>query len=83
MVSPIRLRLHVTKEVPLPPFIYNRSCRIKDNVDLGWRESKERKLLIMLSYFVNLVTFYLILIFKKKEKVFTPLSMVIKEKFSK
>nr|CAN64582.1 hypothetical protein VITISV_032875 [Vitis vinifera] len=26
-------------EVPLPPFIFNRSRHIKDNVDLGWRES--------------------------------------------
>ena len=45
VVSPIRLRIHVTKEVPLPSFIYNRSCHIEGNVDLGWRESKGRKLL--------------------------------------
>ena len=38
-VSPIRLRLHVTQEVPLPPFICNRSCHIEANVDLGWGES--------------------------------------------
>ena len=39
VVSPIRLRLHVTQEVPLPPFIFNRSCHIEGNVDLGWGES--------------------------------------------
>ena len=55
VVSPIRLRLHVTQEVPLPPFIYNRFCHIEGNVDLGWGESKGRKLLIMLSYPINLI----------------------------
>ena len=43
VVSPIRLRLHVTQEVPLPPFICNRSCHIEDDVDLGWGESKGGK----------------------------------------
>ena len=47
----------VTQEVPLPSFIYNRSCHIEDNVNLGWGESKGRKLLIMLSYFVKIVLF--------------------------
>ena len=41
VVSPIRLKLHVTQEVPLPSFIYNRSCHIEDNVDLGWGRVKE------------------------------------------
>ena len=57
VVSPIRLKLHVIQEVPLPPFSYNRSSHIKDNVDLGWGESKGRNLLIMLSYLVNIVLF--------------------------
>ena len=57
VVFAIRRRLHVTQEVPLPPFIYNRSCHIEGNVDLGWGGSKGRKLLIMLSYLVNLVFF--------------------------
>ena len=39
VVSPIRLRLHVTQEVPLPPYNLNRSCHIEDNVQLGWGES--------------------------------------------
>ena len=39
VVSPIWLRLHVTQEVPLPPYICNRSWHIEDNVDLGWGES--------------------------------------------
>ena len=38
VVSPIRLRFHVTREVPLPPFICNRSYHIEGNVDLGWGE---------------------------------------------
>ena len=45
VVSPIQLRLHVTQEVLLPPFIYNHSYHIEGNVDLGWGESKGRKLL--------------------------------------
>ena len=54
VVSLRRLRLHVTQEVPLPPFIYNHSCHIEGNVDLGSGESKKKEvLLIMLSYFVN------------------------------
>ena len=36
---------------------FNRSWHIKDTVDLSWGESKGRKLLIMLSYLVNLVLF--------------------------
>ena len=39
VVSPIRLRLHVTQEVPLPPYIFNWSWHIEDNVDLDWGES--------------------------------------------
>ena len=35
VVSPIRLRLHVTQEVPLPSFIFFRSCHIEGNVNLG------------------------------------------------
>ena len=42
VVFPIHLRLHLTQEVPLPPFICNRSCHIEGNVDLGWGESKGR-----------------------------------------
>ena len=38
VVSPIRLRLHVTQEVPLPPYNFNRSCHIEGNVQLGWGE---------------------------------------------
>ena len=33
VVSPIRLSLHFTHEVPLPPFIFNCSRNIEDNVD--------------------------------------------------
>ena len=44
VVSPIRLRLCITQEVPLPPFIFfNRSWNIEDNVQLGWEESWGRK----------------------------------------
>ena len=39
VVSPIRLKLHVTQEVPLPPYFFNRFCHIEDNVQLGWGES--------------------------------------------
>ena len=56
---------------------FNRFYHIEDNVQLGWGESWGRKfLLLMLSYFGNLVAFCLIL-------KFFLLSMVIKEKFSK
>ena len=56
---------------------FNRFSHIEDNVQLGWGESWRRKfLLLMLSYFGNLVAFCLIL-------EFFLLSMVIKEKFSK
>ena len=59
----------------------NRFYHIEDNVQLGWGESWGRKfLLLMLSYFGNLVAFCLIF---KFFKVFILLSMVIKEKFSK
>ena len=37
------LRLCLTQEVPLPPFIFNRSWNIEVNVQLGWGESWERK----------------------------------------
>ena len=44
----------------------NRFCHIEDNVQLGWGESWGRKfLLLMLSYFGNLVAFCLILNFLK------------------
>ena len=62
---------------------FNRFCHIEDNVQLGWGESWGMKfffLLLMLSYFDNLVAFCLNLKFLK---VFILLSMVIKEKFSK
>ena len=60
---------------------FNRFCHIEDNVQLGWGESWGRKfLLLMLSYFGNLVIFCLILKFLK---FFILVSMVIKEKFSK
>ena len=41
VVFPIHLRLHLTQEVPLPPFICNRSCHIEGNVDFGWGRVKE------------------------------------------
>ena len=56
---------------------FNCFYHIEDNVQLGWGESWRRKfLLLMLSYFGNLVVFCLIL-------KFFLLSMLIKEKFSK
>ena len=59
---------------------FNRFYHIEDNVQLGWGESWGRKfLLLMLSYFGNLVAFCLILKFLK---VFILLFMLIKEKFS-
>ena len=76
VVSPILLELHITQEAPLPPCNFNRSCHIEDNVQLGWGESWERKfLLLMLSYFGNLVSFCLIF---KIFKVFILLSMETK-----
>ena len=82
VVSPILLKLHIIQEAPLPPCNLNRSCHIEDNVQLGWGESWGMKfLLLMLSYFGNLVDFCLILKFFLK-KFFILLSMVIKEKFS-
>ena len=58
VISPIRLRLNVTQEVPFPPFIYNRSSHIEGNADLGWGEELRKEvLLIMLGYFVNLILF--------------------------
>ena len=39
VVSPIRLRLNVTQEVPLLPFIYNCCYHIKGKVNLGLGES--------------------------------------------
>ena len=58
VVSPVLLKLHVTQEVPLPPFICNRSRHIEGNVDLGWGgELRKEVLLILLVYFVNLVLF--------------------------
>ena len=39
VVSPIRLRFHVTQEVPLPPYFSIAFCHIEDNVQLGWGES--------------------------------------------
>ena len=60
------LEIYITQEAPLPPYNLNRSCHIKDNVQLGWGESWGRKfLLFMLSYFGNLVDFCLILNFFK------------------
>ena len=35
VVSPILLRLHFIQDVPLPPFIFNCSWHIEDNVDFG------------------------------------------------
>ena len=73
--------LHVTQEVPLPPYFSIVFDNIEDNVQFGWGESWRRKfLLYMLSYFGNLVIFCLILKFLK---FFILVSMVIKEKFSK
>ena len=64
MVSPILLELHIIQEVPLPSYNLNRSCHIEDNVQLGWGEELRKEvLLLMLSYFGNLVDFYLILKF--------------------
>ena len=57
---------------------FNRFYHIQDNVQLGWGKSWGRKfLLLMLSYFGNLVAFCLIL---KFFKFLILLSMVIKEK---
>ena len=78
VVSPIQLRLHVTQEVPLPSCIFNRFCHIGDNVRLVGGELRKEVLLLMLSYFGNLVAFCLIF---KFFKFFILLSMVIKEKF--
>ena len=64
VVSPILLKLHIIQEAPLPPYNFNHSCHIEDNVQLGWGEELRKEvLLLMLSYFGNLVT--LLLIFKK------------------
>ena len=38
VVSPIRLTSKHIQKVPLPPSIFNRSCHIEGNVDLGWGE---------------------------------------------
>ena len=58
MVSPILFELHITQEVPFPPCNFNRSCHIEDNVQLGWGgELRKEVLLLMLSYFGNLVVF--------------------------
>ena len=32
VVSPILLKLHIIQEAPLPPYNFNRSCHIEDNV---------------------------------------------------
>ena len=37
------LRLCLTQEVPLPPFIFNHFWNIGDNVQLGWGENWEKK----------------------------------------
>ena len=59
---------------------FNHFYHIEDNVQLGWEESWGIKfLLLMRSYFGNLVAFCLILKFLK---VFILPSMLIKEKFS-
>ena len=38
VVSPILLELHIIHEAPLPPYDFNHSCHIEDNVQLGWGE---------------------------------------------
>ena len=73
----MRLRLNVTQEVPLSPFICNRSCHIEDNVDLGWERVKEGSFVNNAKLFFKFSNFCLIL------KVFTLLSVIIKKKFSK
>ena len=61
-----------TTQTPCPSggttssLFFNRFCHIEDNFQLGWGESWGRKfLLLMLSYFGNLVAFCLILNFFK------------------
>ena len=79
MVSPIRLRLHVTQEVPLPSyfliaFVTLRTC----SAWLGG-ELRQEVLLLMLSYFGNLVAFCLILKFLKVFLFYSP--WLLRKKF--
>ena len=63
MVSPIRLRLNVTQEVPLPPYLFTIALTTLRAmlILVGERRVKEGSFVNKLSYIVNLILFGLIL----------------------
>ena len=65
MGSPILLELHTIQETPLPPYCSIAFVTLRTMFSLVGGELRKEVLLLMLSYFDNLVAFCLILKFLK------------------